>query len=149
MKGEVYKCDRCDKLSSDIINDRWIEIKTTKGELQIKRAGIKALSLDSSNQFHFCSPHCLLEFLLDHIQSSTINNEELTKELIEIFEVDSDVDNVDSIATFKVELNGKIPSDVWRNEVSQLGLNPDDYVISNEDGHTILNIYKSYYHKNE
>lgn len=149
MKGDIYTCDRCNKWSSSPIKDRWVEIKATKGELEIKRAGIRTLTIDSSQSLHFCSPHCLLEYILDHINSNNVNNEALTKELIELFEDDVSINEVDKIATYKIELNGKIPSNIWKNEVLQLGLDPNDYVISNEDGNSIINIYKSYYTKNE
>lgn len=151
MKGEIYKCETCNKWTENVHHDRWIELQSFNGNTTISKACMPVITLLKDEPKHFCSVRCFIEYIATSF--NTIQNEiDISDKILELLETDDSIDignvKVTKLSEFKLGLNATIPSELWQDQVRELGLNPDDYLISNEDKGAIINIYKAHYELN-
>lgn len=150
MKDTIYKCEVCNKWTTDIYEERWTEISTLHSAT-ISKIGIQPIKIERDSPLHFCSIKCLLEYIATKL-SVEESELDITDKILELLETNDKVEigniTVSTIDEFKVSLEGRMPLEAWMNEVKSLGLNPADYIISNDDG-SIINIYRAYYESNQ
>lgn len=153
MKGIVYKCEICGRWTDDPYTERWIEVTANGTGANILRSGISILKIIRDEPLHFCSIKCLLEYIVSKF-SENDNEDYLTDRLIEIIEGGTSVEignvKVTPIEKFALELNVTLPTDIWKKEVCELGIDPEDYRVLQDDesNSKLVNIYKIYYEQN-
>lgn len=148
MKGVIYKCEVCDKLTQDTLVERWVEMSSSNGTSTINRGQQSLLKIRRDEPLHFCSARCFLTYIGKLFTKESIPDD-ITEQLLEMIENGEPVKVGDMTITpidkFKLELNGEIPSDIWSQQVKEFGLNPDDFLVESKSG-SIINIYKAYYY---
>lgn len=150
MKGIIYQCETCHQWTEDLYSERWVEVSSASGNTRITRAQRSIIKIERDKPLHFCSIRCLLEYIVKQFNSGDeiIGVSDAITELIE-GNKPIEIGNVkiSPIGQFKLELEAHIPGDIWCKQVKELGLNPDDFVVSDTDG-DIINVYKAYYTSN-
>jgi len=148
MKSEIYKCEQCNRWAENAYEERWIEMKAFNGDATISRANVNVVTIKHNEPKHFCSVRCLIEYIAENF-SKVQNEVEITDKILELLETDNNIEigdmKVSRISEFKASIDAKIPSDIWQEQVKELGLNPDDYLISNKEDGAIINVYKAHY----